>query len=749
MVRAFLLWLAVMVAVFQGHAGVGEWKTFTAKREVRDVVRSGDMLWSATSGGLFGYNLSTGTYAEFTTSEGLKTIDLTAVTVDAEGSLWIGAANGVLHKYSPASGEWRYVMDIAILGNPQKRINALRTAGDTLFILSDVGLSLYSISREEFGGTFERFGTDPKLLTGGVTAMSVFEGSMWVGTRAGLASTPVTNSNPASPDSWTVYTTADALPLASVTGLAAQSGSLYISSNTGIAVESGGAFTTLAQAGGLFVVDLFADSSSLTFATPTQLLWLPLPVQSGDGAAVVYDQFPSSITCMRDPGTLGTQKSGVELFTSGSWRSVAPPGPPSNRFISIAVDARGSVWSGTGSANGEGAMSYDGTQWRSYTVQLYPELGRNEIQKVSIGANNSKWLGNWGSGVALIDDAGNVRRVFNTTNGVPPSVPNDVNYAVVGGVATDRNGVAWICNRTAPDSTAVVRFRPDSTLDHSLKLKMRDPDIAFTDVVIDFNNTKWFANFSRFENANPTGLLYYNEGLPVSGSSGGWGRLTTVDGLTTNAVWSLAVDRQGEVWVGSDQGVSILFDPLYPKQRMAAYHPLRDQVIQAIAVDALNDKWIATKQGVFLLSPDGTSILDHFTVESTDGKLLDNDVASIAINHETGMVYCGTEKGLSALTTAAVNPVRDFDKLALAPNPFLLPSQTLLTIDGLVENSTVKVLTIDGSLVREIKSPGGRVGFWDGRDAKGNLASTGVYLIVAFSEDGSKVVTGKLAVVRR
>jgi len=114
-VRAFRLWLVVMVAVLQGHAGVGEWKTYTAKREIRDVVRSGAMLWSATSGGLFGYDLATGRYAEFTTSEGLMTIDLTAVAVDESGSLWIGAANGILHKYSPSSGEWRTITDIARL----------------------------------------------------------------------------------------------------------------------------------------------------------------------------------------------------------------------------------------------------------------------------------------------------------------------------------------------------------------------------------------------------------------------------------------------------------------------------------------------------------------------------------------------------------------------------------------------------------------------------------------------------------
>jgi hypothetical protein len=70
-------------------------------------------------------------------------------------------------------------------------------------------------------------------------------------------------------------------------------------------------------------------------------------------------------------------------------------------------------------------------------------------------------------------------------------------------------------------------------------------------------------------------------------------------------------------------------------------------------------------------------------------------------------------------------------------------------IDGLVENSTVKVLGIDGTLVREIASPGGRVGFWDGRDMNGKEVGSGVYVLVAYSSDGSRVAKGKVAVVHR
>jgi Two component regulator propeller len=278
---------------------------------------------------------------------------------------------------------------------------------------------------------------------------------------------------------------------------------------------------------------------------------------------------------------------------------------------------------------------------------------------------------------------------------------------------------------------------------------MRNPFNVFTDVLIDDLGTKWFANFNRFEPESPVGFYYYNEHYALPGTSAGWGKLSATDGLTSDKVWCLALDREGGVWVGSDQGITIIFDPTNPRQRMAAYHPLRDQIVQGIAVDVCDNKWVATKRGVFVLSPDGTSITDSYTVESTEGRLVDDDVNSIAIDNNSGTVYFATEMGLSTLKTAAVEPKAAFDELVFAPNPYIIPSSSELTVEGLVRSSSIKILTVAGDLVRDLQCPCGSVGFWDGRDDRGDLVASGVYLIVAYAEDGAKIATGKLALIRK
>jgi hypothetical protein len=713
---------------------------------------------------MFSYNPADKTFNEFTTSEGLQTIDLTAIIADPGGKLWIGASNGLIHLYDPHTRQWNYITDLNSSSATQKAINGFRIQGDTLFILSEVGVSILSRSKMQFGDTYQRFGSSVHQIEGGVLALEIYRGSYYVGTRSGLTSTSLSNDNPSAPEGWLLYDSIPNLVSKAISGFALCSDSLYVGCSSGLLSFGGTAWNLVAGTSGLNILSVAAGYIDSTGAPPVKY---PLFVTATDfwsGPGDLSNSVPHIVATVAgatfnsiwfgNTVVLGSKKNGLVLRQDASWKAVVPPGPPSNNFISIVVDNTGVLYSATGYPIGEGIMSYNGTDWKSFTVQSDSRLVDNNFYKISLGSNNSKWAASWGGGVALIDGPGTLRKVLTTNSGLLPTLgTNDdppQHFVVIGGVAADRQGNNWITNRTPPGDTAMVIFHPDSSLGYLTGLGLRtNPPTIFADVLIDQYNTKWFPNFSRFEGGyNPPAFYFYNENVSISGSSSGWGRLTTDDGLTSNDVWSVALGHDGELWVGTDQGISILFYPQLP-HAIAAYHPLPDQVIQQIITDPLNNKWVATKQGVFVLSSDGTSILEHYTVANTGGKLLDDDVASIAIDAKNGTMYFGTEKGLSSFMTAAITPKQTFDNLAISPNPFLLPSSGQLTIEGLVQGSSLKIVTVSGELVREIKTPGGKVGYWDGRNDKGDLVPSGVYLIIAFSEDGNQVTKGKVAVLRK
>ncbi|HLP15703.1 MAG TPA: hypothetical protein VK470_05560, partial [Bacteroidota bacterium] len=128
-----MLFTVVLMISF-AHAGIGSWKNFTAMNSVRAVASSHDSVWAATSGGAFLCTTRDTSFVRFTNSEGLTTNDLTAITTDRFGSIWFGQSNGSIDVYSPSSGRWRYIRDIAIADRVQKSITSLFALGDSMYI---------------------------------------------------------------------------------------------------------------------------------------------------------------------------------------------------------------------------------------------------------------------------------------------------------------------------------------------------------------------------------------------------------------------------------------------------------------------------------------------------------------------------------------------------------------------------------------------------------------------------------------
>ncbi|MFZ4590055.1 MAG: hypothetical protein ACOYN6_03595, partial [Ignavibacteria bacterium] len=221
------------------------------------------------------------------------------------------------------------------------------------------------------------------------------------------------------------------------------------------------------------------------------------------------------------------------------------------------------------------------------------------------------------------------------------------------------------------------------------------------------------------------------------------------------------VDKNNEVWVSTNNGVFIIRNPLgaiqNPNQKPAPEKlgiisgnlkvPFTENC-RCISIDVLNQKWIGTENnGVFHLSSDGATLIETFNLNNSP--ILNNQINSIAVNTKDGRAYFGTLNGLSSVQTDAISPLMEFEKIICSPNPYLVPPRVNLKIDGLVENSSVKILSLSGDLITEFTSPGGRIASWDGKDSKGNYVASGIYIVVGFNKDGKKVGKGKVAIIKQ
>ena len=85
----------------------------------------------------------------------------------------------------------------------------------------------------------------------------------------------------------------------------------------------------------------------------------------------------------------------------------------------------------------------------------------------------------------------------------------------------------------------------------------------------------------------------------------------------------------------------------------------------------------------------------------------------------------------------------------ISPNPFIIPDDEGVIIKNIAAGSIIKIMTITGTLIEEIRLPSNHSqAVWDGTDAKGVSVGTAVYLVAAHHPSERNKVS-KIAVIRK
>jgi hypothetical protein len=252
---------------------------------------------------------------------------------------------------------------------------------------------------------------------------------------------------------------------------------------------------------------------------------------------------------------------------------------------------------------------------------------------------------------------------------------------------------------------------------------------------------------------NQTPLDESDDQYKIIGTSAGSGS------LPSSYVNTLAIDNDGEIWIGTDKGpvvfyssYSIMNETSYDAQSIlieeagTLQYLLENEIIKDIAVDGANRKWMATQGGgLFLLSKEGTETIYSFS--ETNSPLFSDKVNSLAINQVSGEVFIATDKGILGFKSTATSPVNEFGDLVVYPNPVRPEYQGNIALKGMMNNSEVKIIDASGNHIKTIFSNGGQA-VWDGLDKNNQLVGSGVYYFLATSEDGYSKAKSKILVIR-
>jgi ligand-binding sensor domain-containing protein len=460
---------------------------------------------------------------------------------------------------------------------------------------------------------------------------------------------------------------------------------------------------------------------------------------------------------------LAKQAYGTVSVDAGGNAQFWKPGGPANINSEHLYNYKNDIWVATGSLNDQSAPTYENSGFYLYTGDYWLNYNQNTpgwqdfrdiVNIVVDSVTLHAWAASMDYGLIEVSHE-NIVRTYNAANSRLPSGTPHTPDAHPYGLAFDSKDNLWISTYRS-DSAITVR-KPDGSIHNFRDSSGRR---SFMDNLVDNYDNIWMID--RVDGSDQGGIVVYNPGKSIdSAYDDHWRVLTNAIGsgaLPNMEVTSMAKDRNGEIWVGTVDGVAVFPEPslLFSKYKFDAQqvwvpngdqsgYLLTGQTVTSIAVDGGNRKWFGTQQGVWLTNPEGDKILSHFTVANSP--LVSDDIKSVTVNSVTGEVFFASDKGLVSYRDVAIKGDESGGDVYAYPNPVRPGYKGPIAIRGLVTDANVKITDVTGALVYETTAVGGQA-VWDGKNFSGDEAHSGVYFVFSTNSDGSKTNITKILIVR-
>ncbi len=393
-----------------------------------------------------------------------------------------------------------------------------------------------------------------------------------------------------------------------------------------------------------------------------------------------------------------------------------------------------------------GVYLFENEEWTNFNYknqEKIPVTQNWDFVSVAVNPNNTDEFA-FGSfsegGISVVRDGKTISEKYTADNSV---LEQQGGVMIVGDMKYDDDGNLWVVNKGIEPLKV---FMADGT-QHSYEIGAAAKNKFPYRLTIDEDGNKWVA-------ISGSGLVAFNENGTFDDPSDDQSRtLTAAEGngnLPSNFVVGLAVDADGEIWIGTEEGMVILYNknelyeggfgdfdanPILLEVDGEVERLLGDTYITSIAIDGGNRKWVGTNSsGVFCFSEDGTEEVYRFNTDNSP--LISNNILDIRVDQLSGEVYFATGSGLVSFRADATLADNDFSSVSVFPNPVRPEFAGPITIQGLGYESDVKVTDISGNLIFQTVSNGGTV-IWDGKTLQGDRVQSGVYLV------WSGITTGK------
>jgi hypothetical protein len=756
MIRTIISLLLVFIG-FVSYPQIpnGTWRDHLPYIHAKRIAEIDGKIYCATTGGMFSFNTSDNSIQKYSKVNGLSDIDISTIAYSEETKILVIA-------YS--NGNIDLIRNDTIYNMPEiklktitgdKAINSIFFNQKYAYLACGFGISLIDLNAMVIKDSYLFGAGGSQIKVNDIT----FDGQyLYAATEEGIFKADKNDPNLVDYNAWKQLTTLPEIE-AEYLHLTYFNGKLFTYyRNPSVNRDD---IITINETGWKIWEHSYSDFFSFIALNRNQL------VISSLYRTDFYDENENkiggfgSVVCrhaiMDKQGLIwfADPEMGLVKADPSGYSYIAPNGP-AYRDVGEMEFNSGILWAGGGNNASrwasKGAYSFTGEKWSSYNNLNIPELeGFLNISHVAIDPLDPGHVygGSLGYGVVEFQD-GALLNIFDENDGVLEPVPGyGHGYINITGMNFDNSGNLWISTSFSDNPVYLIKSNGN----------WEKPEFKFAD----------FGLGTRIGDILPTSLnqvwlLIERYGLLVFSIQDN-GSITeraivikNQEGDLLDRVFSIAEDRDKNIWIGTNQGPAIFYSPgdIFTVDEVIGYQvkiPRNDgtsnadfllatEKITSIAVDGGNRKWLGTENsGVFLVSEDGKEEILHFT--ATNSPLPSNTINSIAINNKNGEVFFGTDKGIFSYRGQSTEGNVDFSNAYIFPNPVRENYQGDITITGLVEDVNVKITDVSGNLVFETKALGGQA-IWNGKNFNGMKAGTGVYMVFCSNDDGSKTFITKL-----
>lgn len=748
------------------------WNIYSSFSTVNDISVSDDgTIYTSTLGGILIVSQS-GVLNTFTTIDGMHRLDPSkSIYDDVTANLILGYTDGTMDIFDTSSQIFTKIEDISRVDQfSSKSINAYEIEGRELFVATDFGIVTMDLDDLFIKSSYLRIGDFTRGVK--VNDFQISDGVIYAATQEGIAIANL-NDNLLEQGAWTTYDSDSGLETSIVESISSFGDNVYAFSGSSIYELVGNSWSITNEFGTGTVISLEQSSEGALVVTFIDRVVTKDSEGSVKTTSLEGDVTLRVSTIVGDILYAGTSVSGLLRIDrdSEAEEQFLTDGPYLNFFSNLIYEDDVLLSTSTVRFPSfdpfnsiRGYYIFKENQWSSYNIRTDEKLAANNFTSVySLSASRSDYyIGSWGRGVLRHNKETNEINIYNASNSGFTGIDNGKSsFVVVSGIDVDSKSNAWVISYDSNRPLNVQESGSDEWV-HLSKEAITSSDLYF-DLFIDSHDQKWISliDFS----GNGKGLLVLDTGLIEDETDDVFRKLTsgTNNGnLPDEFITAIVEDRNGEVWIGTERGIARFIFPEFiaqstnPNEFQAQWlinedtsaisrFLLRDINVSTIAVNAANEKWIGSvNQGIWVLNEDGSRIEQRFTKENSP--LISNNILSITINDETGEVFISTDLGLVSFNDISIKPVNKMDKLKVYPNPFSYALHDQIVVEGLSETTMVKVLGVDGTVVQELATRGGRI-TWDGLDYLGNRLGTGVYFIAALEADGKEKGIGKVIII--